>query len=94
MLVFTITAISLPAAFITSFHAHAHKSHAVVERASVFVTPPVGVRGQELADEITVSGMDFYCVESGITCCIDGSAKGFATSSISSLRIPLTNVGE
>ena len=58
-------------------HAHAHKSHAVVERASVFVTSPVGVRGQELADEITVSGMDFYCVESGITCCIDGSAKGF-----------------
>ena len=57
-------------------HAHAHEPHAVVERASVFVMAVVGIRREELADEVTVSGVNLDGVESCIASVVDRVAEG------------------
>ena len=50
------------------FEAHAHKSHAVVERTAPAIASVIGVGRQKLADEITVSGVNFHAVHAAVTC--------------------------
>ena len=50
----------------------AHKAHSVIQAPAKFVLPPVGVRGEELADEVAVAGVDFDTVES----CLAGELHG------------------
>ncbi len=46
-----------------------HEVHASLERSSELIAPPVGVRGEELRDKVTVAGVHFHAVETGVTCC-------------------------
>ena len=55
--------------------AHVHESHAVLERASETVTPPVGIGRQELRYQVSVAGMDFHAVKAGVAGRIDGLAE-------------------
>ena len=59
------------------FHAHFHETHTVFEASAIFVFPVVGVRGKELADQVTVSGMYFYGIHSGFACQVDSLSEGF-----------------
>ena len=47
---------------------HIHEYHAVLYRTAVLVLAVVGVRGQELRDEVAVAGMNLDGVESSVTC--------------------------
>ena len=44
----------------------AEKAYPVVEGASEFIRPFVGVPGQELSDEIAVGGVELHCVKAGL----------------------------
>ena len=57
-------------------HHHVHEPHAVFQTSAEFVFPVIGVRREELADEVAVSGMDFYGIETGFTGQTDGVAVG------------------
>ena len=57
-------------------HAHAHEAHAVVERTAVLVATVVGIGREELADEVAVSGVNLYGIESGIAGVVDRLAEG------------------
>jgi hypothetical protein len=53
----------------------AEKAHAAVERAAVRVGAVVGIRGEELADEVTVAGVHLDGVEAGVAREVDGAAE-------------------
>ena len=54
-----------------------HKAHTVLERAAVFVVAVIGIRRQELADQVAMSGMNLNAVESRFACQIHGVAEVF-----------------
>ena len=49
-----------------------HETHPVLQAAAETVVAVIGVRREELADEITVAGMDFHAVET----CLPGELHG------------------
>ena len=52
-----------------------HEAHTVFQGAAVFITPVICERGQELAYEIPVTGMDFNAVEAGLAGKVHGRSK-------------------
>ena len=59
------------------FHTHIHESHTVFERTSVFIFAVVGIRREELTDEVAVSRMYLHGVKSGFTRQIYSPAEVF-----------------
>ena len=57
-------------------HHHFHKAHPVLEQAAVVVFPVIGVGRQELADQISVSGVYLDGVEAGFPCQVDSPSVG------------------
>jgi len=50
------------------FHTHSHEAHTVLKASSIFVFPVVGIRGKELADQITIARHDLDSVHTCLTC--------------------------
>ena len=55
---------------------HAHEAHPVLERPAELVMAVVGVRREELADQIAVSRMYLHAVETGFPGEVDSIAEG------------------
>ena len=48
-------------------HHHIHKTHAILQRATKLILTMVGIRRKELADQVTMSGMDLHGIKSRLT---------------------------
>src|SRR4029077_14578197 len=53
----------------------AQQTHAVLQAAAVFIIATIGVRGEELAQEVSVRGVDLHTVESDLLCALSGGGE-------------------
>ena len=52
-------------------HNHVHETHPILKRTAIFIFPVIGRRRKELANQITMAGMNLYGIKTSFTSQID-----------------------